>query len=101
MYFDKEIDYFIGGADSFFTSSSKKGENCYTWARKKLLASDDNLIKQQLMPTFTDWIAALPRWKLVTQQTSPSWDKSSFAFFSVCGVVVAGLGMYVYSRNRI
>lgn len=61
----KELPYAFYGGRSLVGSSSRRGENCYTWARKKLFDTQDQTIKQQLEPTFDEWFASVPRFKLV------------------------------------
>jgi len=78
--------------------SSGSGDNCYTWARKKLLASGDRDIKKYLKPTFEEYILCHPRYKM----TNSTIRNSVATFFSRPAVVVptialaaaAGIGYY-------
>jgi hypothetical protein len=64
----KNIKYAMPGNYGLFSSSMGKGHNCYSWAREKLQASNDPYVQNQLRPTkFDDWLAIVPRWKLVRQ----------------------------------
>jgi hypothetical protein len=54
------IPYAITGNQSFFS----KGDNCYSWARRHLLALKEPKIQKDLPSTSTDYFVMRPKWKL-------------------------------------
>ena len=69
----KIMDYSpIGDQSLFAASSGKKGHNCYTWAREKLLLSNSPRFKEELKTTLEEWlIGAIPSIKEGTYYQKP------------------------------
>jgi hypothetical protein len=54
------LPYAITGNQSFFAT----GDNCYSWARRHLLALKEPKIKQDLPSSRVDYFLMRPKWKL-------------------------------------
>jgi hypothetical protein len=54
------LPYAITGDQSFFS----KGDNCYSWARRHLLALKEPKIQKELPSTSADYFIMRPKWKL-------------------------------------
>lgn len=88
----KSLDYFKAGSHSLFARSSKEGDNCYTWARKKLLKSDDPYIKRQLQPGLEEWLATVPRWKLINNSSWLNFFKKPKVIIVTSAAVAVTVG---------
>jgi WD40 repeat protein len=55
------LPYALTGNQSFF---SKGGDNCYSWARRHLLALKEPKIQKELPSTSADYFVMRPKWKL-------------------------------------
>jgi WD40 repeat protein len=54
------LPYALTGNQSFFST----GDNCYSWARRHLLALKEPKIEKELPSTSADYFAMRPKWKL-------------------------------------
>lgn len=69
----KELRYAMAG-NGFFAKSSGLGDNCYTWARKKLIATDDPNIRKGLKPTWDERLGSWPRFKMTKSKKELLWE---------------------------
>ena len=92
----ERIQYVLPGDRSICArSSSKKGHNCYTWAREKLLATKSLKIERALRPTIEEWLGTLPSLK------DKSWYKNKCFLFTAAmgGLGLAALCVTKYYSN--
>jgi hypothetical protein len=76
---NKLLKYRFWGSNSKLGAvSGKEGDSCYSWARKKLLASEVSDIKKRLEPTVDDWIINWPKLKLVRNTRLLSDNNQTF-----------------------
>ena len=95
----QQIKYVLVGNRSVFAQASKKiGHNCYTWAREKLLKTEDVSMVDELKPTVIEFLATLPSTK------DTLWYRNKVLLFSgsllLMGVAGSALATAITSLNN-
>jgi hypothetical protein len=85
----------VGNQSIFVSSSAQKGHNCYTWAREKILATEDPSVKDSLKPpSLGEWLATVPSFK------DTPWYQNKYILLSATAVVAATAGFYLYKNSK-